>query len=137
MISNKKTYYSVIAIFVILMLSLTSYFYNEYIEAEYTQKRAQAEVDKIKEFNIKADSDEEARIKYAQKQQSKIVNGKIVLDKEIKVESSNSHMELDAGLVKIAMDNEPSWMAIFKMIFTLLFTFFGVKAINFGFAKFS
>ena len=119
------------------MLSLTSYFYNEYIEAEYTQKRAQAEVDKIKEFNIKADSDEEARIKYAQKQQSKIVNGKIVLDKEIKVESSNSHMELDAGLVKIAMDNEPSWMAIFKMIFTLLFTFFGVKAINFGFAKFS
>lgn len=117
------------------MLFLVTFFYKEYEQAENTKKSAQVEIAKIKEFNTKADADEEARIKYGSKQREKIVDGKIVLDKEFKVESSNTRMELDAGLVKIAMDNEPSWMAIFKMIFSLLFTFFGVKAINFGFAK--
>ena len=53
-----------------------------------------------------------------------------------KVESnSDSKIEIDAWLVKVAMSNESSWMAIFKMIFTVLFTFFGIKLINFGFKK--
>ena len=46
-----------------------------------------------------------------------------------------SRIEIDAGIVKIAMDNEAHWSAIFKMVFTLLSTFFGIKLINFGFRK--
>lgn len=52
-----------------------------------------------------------------------------------KPEIKDSKIEIDAGLVKIAMSNEASWTAIFKIVFTLLFTFFGVKLINFGFRK--
>ena len=46
-----------------------------------------------------------------------------------------SRIEIDAGIVKIAMSNEAHWSAIFKMVFTLLSTFFGIKLINFGFRK--
>lgn len=46
-----------------------------------------------------------------------------------------SKIEIDAGIVKVAMSNEASWMAIMKMIFTVLFTFFGIRLINFGFKK--
>lgn len=48
---------------------------------------------------------------------------------------SRSKIEIDAGLIKIAMENEASWNAIFKIIFSLLFTFLGVKLINHTFKR--
>lgn len=57
-----------------------------------------------------------------------------VEEKQAPIEKQ-SKIEIDAGLVKIAMSNEASWMAIFKIVFTLLATFFGVKLINFVFKR--
>ena len=51
-------------------------------------------------------------------------------------QSYPSRIEVDLGLVKVAMNNEESWSAIFKMIALVLLTFFGVRLINFGFKRF-
>lgn len=40
------------------------------------------------------------------------------------------------GVVKVKLDDNNSWILVFKMLVLTLGTFFGIKFINFGFRKF-
>lgn len=61
----------------------------------------------------------------------KVVTKTITVEPEVK----DSKIEIDAGLVKVVMSNESSWMAIMKIMFTVLGTYLGIRLINFGFKK--
>lgn len=128
-----------ISAFVIVMLWLTSLFYTEYHEAETKRAEAKITIAKIEEAAKSNDSKPKPPL------QIEPIGGSApppppphlpnTTPKETVESVPNSRFEIDAGLVKIAMDNEASWSAIFKIVFTLLFTFFGVKLINFGFKR--
>jgi hypothetical protein len=128
-----------ISAFVIIMLWLTSLFYAEYHEAETKRTEAKIAIAKIEESAKSKDTASKPPL-----QIEPIGGGPLpppppqlpkTTPKETVESVPNSRFEIDAGLVKIAMDNEASWSAIFKIVFTLLFTFFGVKLINFGFKR--
>lgn len=158
--------WTTITAFVICMLWLASYFFQEYQQIQHNRVAALKAINDIEEFNLKieqhnAKADEHnSKIKEVEKEikQSKkkvIIREKRIIDTDeptgggekiaIPVEppppklpppiEKQSKIEIDAGLVKVAMSNEASWMAIFKIVFTVLATFFGIKLINFGFRK--
>lgn len=129
-----------ISAFVIVMLWLISLFYTEYHEAETKRAEAKIAIAKLEEAAKSKDSTPKPPL------QIEPIGGGApppppppqlpnTTPKETVESVPNSRFEIDAGLVKIAMDNEASWSAIFKIVFTLLFTFFGVKLINFGFKR--
>lgn len=93
--------------FITIMMWAIALFFAEYREAEVKKKQAQLEIVQLTE-------------------QPKSVDAGPVKDSKI---------EIDAGLVKIAMSNEASWTAIIKMVSTVLFTFFGIKLINLVFRR--
>lgn len=138
-----------ISAFVIVMLWLTSLFYAEYHEAETKRAEAKITIAKLEEAAKSRDSAPKPPLQIEPigggappppppqlpKTTPKEAIESVPNVTDIKTETQNSRFEIDAGLVKIAMDNEASWSAIFKIVFTLLFTFFGVKLINFGFKR--
>lgn len=67
--------------------------------------------------------------------QPKVVTKEVTKTITVQPEVKDSKIEIDAGLVKVAMSNEASWNAILKMMFTVLGTFFGIKLINLIFKK--
>ena len=155
--------WTTITAFVICMLWLASYFYDEYQQVQNNKVAALKTINDIEEFNLKVDEhnskadDHNSKIKQETKRVKKnvIIREKRIIDTDdptaggekiaIPVEppapklpppiEKQSKIEIDAGLVKVAMSNEASWMAIFKIVFTVLFTFFGIRLINFGFKK--
>lgn len=191
-----------ISSFVILMLWLASFFYDEYRQAEYARTSALKFVEEVQVKNAEIEAQNAKAEEHNNRVQKKVIKKKIVIqDKSEPVDSGHiskapelpkttpeeavksipdmepigggspmppppkpvailtpktkqktieveevvevkptpipkeSKIEIDAGIVKVAMSNESSWMAIFKMIFTVLFTFFGIKLINFGFRR--
>ena len=120
-----------ISAFVILMLSLTALFVMDYQRAKQAKLEAQTTIKQIEEHNARL-SVPPPPPPPQRKTERDGKEHKIAIDPPVTVESK---IEIDAGLIKIAMSDEASWMAIFKIVFTLLFTFFGVRAINFGFSR--
>lgn len=128
-----------VSAFVIVMLWCISLFYDEYQQAEARRRDAKFTIAKLEEAAKSKDSKPKPPL------QIEPIGGGAppppppqlpnTTPKETVESVPNSRFEIDAGLVKIAMDNEASWSAIFKIVFTLLFTFFGVKLINFGFKR--
>ena len=127
--------WTTITAFVITMLWAVSFFYQEYQQAEQRKQEAKLAIAKLEEAAKTATPKPPLSIEP--------IGGGVPMPppplkttpKETVESVPNSRFEIDAGLVKIAMDNEASWTAIFKIVFTLLVTFFGVKLINFGFRK--
>ena len=129
--------WTTITAFVITMLWAVSFFYQEYQQAEQRKQEAKLAIAKL----------EEAAKTVTPKPPLTVepIGGGAPMPpppqipkttpKETVESVPNSRFEIDAGLVKIAMDNEASWTAIFKIVFTLLVTFFGIKLINFTFKK--
>jgi len=126
----------ILTAFVLAMLCAISFFYGEYQQAEQRKQEAKLAIAKIEEA---------AKTTTKPPLIVEPIGGGAPMPpppqlpkttpKETVESIPNSRFEIDAGLVKIAMDNEASWTAIFKIVFTLLVTFFGVKLINFGFRK--
>lgn len=135
--------WTTISSFVTVMLWAVSFFYEEYHQAEQRKQEAKIAVAKLEQAAktavVKPPLSVEPIGGSAPMPPPPQTTPKQAADSvpstDIKVESSNSKFEIDAGIVKIAMENEASWTAIFKMVFSLLFTFFGIKLINFGFKK--
>lgn len=138
--------WTTITAFVITMLWAVSFFYQEYQQAEQRKQEAKLAIAKLEEAAKTVTPKPPLSVEpigggapLPPPPQLPKTTPKETVDSipnDIKIESSpNSRFEIDAGLVKIAMDNEASWTAIFKIVFTLLVTFFGVKLINFGFRK--
>lgn len=129
--------WTTITAFVITMLWAVSFFYQEYHQAEQRKQEAKLAIAKLEEAAKTAAPTPPLSVEP--------IGGGAPMPpppqlpkttpKETVESVPNSRFEIDAGLVKIAMDNEASWTAIFKIVFTLLVTFFGVKLINFGFRK--
>ena len=136
--------WTTITAFVTAMLWAVSFFYDEYKQAEHKKQEAKIAVAKLEEaaktntvkppFSIEPIGGGPVPMPPPPQTTPKQAADSVP-STDIKVESNNSKFEIDAGLVKIAMENEASWTAIFKMVFSLLFTFFGIKLINFGFRK--
>ena len=128
-----------VSAFVIVMLWLMSVFYTEYHDAETKRAEAKITIAKIEEAAKSKDSMPKPPLQIEPIGGSALPPPPPQLPKTTPNETvesvPNSRFEIDAGLVKIAMDNEASWSAIFKIIFTLLFTFFGIRLINFGFKR--
>lgn len=183
--------WTTITSFVIFMLWLMSYFYDEYRQAEYARLSALKMVEEVHVKNTEIEANNAKADEHNNKTQKKVIKKKITIvdkgepigggsapqlprttpeeavasipgdpsvpkpaplviskpkePKVIEVEEvievkptpiqKESKIEIDAGILKVAMNNEASWMAIFKIIFTVLFTFFGIRLINFGFHK--
>lgn len=144
-----------ISSFVVFMLWLVSLFYDEYNEAKANKKHAETNIAIIQENTQSVPPPPPGNPVKITGMNEPIGGGaappppppqaptpsraspKEAIDSipNIKVEGSDSKIEIDAWIVKVAMSNEASWMAIMKMIFTVLFTFFGIRLINFGFKK--
>ena len=141
--------WTTITAFVLVMLWCVSFFYEEYQQAKHNQQLAKTQIEKIEQANKAAGQTAKTPpiseptgggpMPPPPPPQLPKTTPKEAVDSVpgagTKTEAQNSRFEIDAGLVKIAMDNEASWAAIFKIVFTLLFTFFGIKAINFGFKR--
>jgi hypothetical protein len=50
-------------------------------------------------------------------------------------DQNQDNMEIDAWGLKVSMPDDESWMAIIKMVATVLVTFFGIRLINFTFER--
>ena len=159
---KKQLRWATVSAFVVAMAWLMSFFYDEYQAAEKRKVEAQQKITEIHEYNQKVEAQEKALAAPPpeSKKQRIIIRDKSTEEptggappppelpratpaeavKSIpglpKVGSSgDSKIEIDAGLIKVAMSNEASWMAILKIVFTVLGTFFGIRLINFGFKK--
>lgn len=134
------------------------YFYDEYLDAEIKKKNAKEIIARIEQHNASVDAKAIIPPKAEKKVEKKIIirernieeptGGsppppelpKVTPAEAVKSVPSapierESKIEIDAGLVKVAMSNEASWNAILKIMFTILGTFFGVKLINLVFKK--
>ena len=139
--------WTTISTFIVLMLWMISFFYDEYQHAENRKKEAKVKIAQIEEHNAKVDSQPkevkkppEKIIRYVEKSTDGEPTGggeKIAtpIERPVPPPPKDSKIEIDAGLVKVAMSNEASWSAIMKIIFTILGTFFGIRLINYGFKR--
>lgn len=110
---------------------------NEDIEKILNRKTVYSYIDKKKDDDAEptGGSPPPAPVAIVTEPKPKVVTKEVVKTVTVQPEVKDTKIEIDAGLVKIAMSNEASWNAIFKMLFTLLGSFFGIKLINFGFRK--
>lgn len=131
-VDKSKEYYrwTLLTSFVVLMLWLVSVFYGDYQKAEHNSKQLTRMIDDVKKRSPPPPVPHEYKSKTLKK------NGKeVTVDLPVKLAVPDSTIEIDALIVKVKMSNESSWNAIIKMIVTVLSMFFGIKLINFGFAR--
>lgn len=148
-LESKKDYahWVTIGSFVVFMLWLISLFVDEYHLAGKIKQEAKNILAQVEEHNARVDASAEK----STQQNQKIIIKKdlpprsatpgaatevlksVIEDDDVKLEGSK--IEIDAWIVKVAMSNEASWTAIFKIIATVLSTFFGVRLINFLFKR--
>lgn len=130
--------------FVTFMLYLTSIFYEEYYYAEQKQKEVKQV---LRDTQTQAQQQHQDRMEKEKRAitENKQAQSKAEPSAEPKgggamppppvAQPSDTKIEIDAGIIKVIMDNESSWAAIYKMLVTILGTFFGIRLINFAFKK--
>lgn len=137
--------YTTISSFVIAMLVLISFFVDEYNQAQNTRNEAfRMVIETIDEHNKKIENTKEIALSppplVASKKKGRSNSGDlpektapIVLDDLPKM--GTGKIEIDAGVIKMSMDDNASWNAIIKIMSAMLGTFFGVKLINHVFRR--
>lgn len=129
--------WTTVTAFVIVMLAVISMFVDEFVQSNRHQAQAKSEIARLEQAARAARAAHEQQQAQAARQRSDRPQGSAPPPPppEIKVEAGPSHIEIDAKLLRVVMDNEASWMAIMKIVVTILATFFGIRLINFVFAR--
>ena len=133
--TRKYLRWCTVTAFVIVMLGIVSVFVDEWSTSNDLQQRARKELEQAAEAARAAEAQRQAQAvrKPTEPPRSSAPMPPPLPD--VKVEASPTHIEIDAKLLRVVMDNEASWMAIVKIVVTILATFFGIRLINFGFAR--